>query len=250
MLHPVADVFVFMAIFARIGAMVMMFPVLGEISVSPRVRLAMALAFCIVLMPVVESSYPALPQSPVGLAGLLFVELFVGLLIGSVARLVTSALQVAGNVIAMQTGLSAAQAFDPTQGIQGAIVATFLSVVALTMIVATDLHHVMLAAMHGSYTMFKPGEVPALGDSSALILETIAGSFELGMALAAPFIVFGLVFYLAMGLLAKLMPQVQVFFVVTPASILLGFALLMVLLGTMMTWYLARFQDAILPFAG
>ena len=244
-----ADILLFLAVFARLGTMIMMFPVFGEVTVSPRIRLVIALACTLLLTPVVRGHYPPMPGSFAGVMAIVFGEIFVGLLIGGMARLVTSALQVAGNMISMQTGLSFAQNFDPTQGIQGALVGTFLSLIGITMIMATDLHHLLLAALSGSYVHFVPGKLPAMGDALALILDTSAEAFTLGIQLSAPFIVFGLVFYLAMGILAKLMPQVQIFFIVTPASIALGFALLMVLLGGSMSWYLGRFQDHLLPFA-
>jgi flagellar biosynthetic protein FliR len=244
-----ADLLIFLAVFARLGSMIMMFPVFGEMSVQPRIRIVLALACSLLLLPVVRAHYPPLTGDMTSFIGLLFGEIFIGILIGGMARIVTSALQIAGNIISMQTGLSFAQNFDPTQGIQGALVGTFLALIALTMIVATDLHHVLLAALAGSYVHFAPGKLPPMGDALALILDTSVAAFTLGMQLSAPFIVFGLVFYMAMGLLAKLMPQVQVFFIVTPLSIMLGFALFMVLAGGIMSWYLSQFQDHILPFA-
>lgn len=249
MTFAATDILICFAVFARLGTMIMMFPVFGEMTVSPRVRLAIALACTALLTPVVRAHYMPMPTGFAGVMGVLFGEIFVGIMIGGMARIVTSALQIAGNIISMQTGLSFAQNFDPTQGIQGALVGTFLSLIAMTAVVATDLHHLLLAALTGSYAHFVPGKLPPMSDALSLIVDTSAEAFTLGLQLAAPFIVFGLVFYLAMGLLAKLMPQVQVFFIVTPASIALGFALLMILLGGLMNWYLAQFQDHLLPFA-
>src|SRR5882724_85537 len=137
------DIFLFLAIFARLGSMIMMFPVFGEVTVSPRARLGIALACTLLLMPSLRSHYPAMSSDIGPLLGLIFCEMFIGILIGGTARLITSALQVAGNIISMQTGLSFAQNFDPTQGIQGAIVGTFLSLIAMTMVVATDTDHLL-----------------------------------------------------------------------------------------------------------
>lgn len=243
------DILLFMLVFARIGTMLMLFPAFGEISVSPRIRLTIALACTALLMPAVRHYYPPVADGFAPLFGLLFGEILIGVLIGSVARLLTSALQIAGNIISLQTGLSFAQNFDPTQGIQGAIIGTFLSLVAVTFLMAANLHHLLLAALSGSYRHFAPGKIPDLSDSFALILSTSSNAFTLGIELSAPFIVFGLVFYLAMGVLSKLMPQVQVFFIITPASIFLGFALFMILLGGLMTWYLGQFQHHLMPFA-
>ncbi len=243
------DVFVYLAVFARLGTMLMLMPVFGEISVSPRARLSIALAICFVLVPAMAKLYPPLPATPLALAGFIAGEVGVGLLIGTVTRLLVSALQTAGTVLAFQTGLGFAQNVDPTQGVQSALVGTFLTLLGVTLIVATDLHHLLIGALRGSYVLFAPGKLPPLGDMSALVTDTVASTFLLALQLSAPFLVFGLVFYLAMGVISRLMPQIQIFFVAMPANILLGLALLMLLLGTMMTWYLERIQEHIQPFA-
>lgn len=237
--------FVFMLIFARLGSMVMTMPALGEFAVPSRIRLGMALAICFVMMPVVGENYTALPTSLAGMAFALFGEIAIGLLIGLSARLLTSALQVAGTVVAFQAGLAYAQNFDPTQGTQTAIVGTFLSLLAVTLIFTLDLHHLVLAAMRDSYALFAPGTALAFGDFARMAVMTVAGSFRVGVQIAAPFIVFGLIFNLGQGVLSRLMPQVQIFFVAMPAGILLGFVLLMLLTSSMMMWYLDYFSTGI-----
>lgn len=244
------DLFVFLAVFARVGTMMMLMPVFGEISITPRVRLSIALALCLVLSPLVASLYPAEPSSPAALAAILFGEIAVGILIGTVARMVVQALQVAGTIFAFQTGLGFAQNLDPTQGSQSALLGTFLTLLGVTLIVTTDLHHLLIGALRGSYSVFVPGQFPNLGDATALVTDTVAGTFALAVELSAPFLVFGLVFYLVAGVISKLMPQIQIFFVAMPANILLGLALFMLLMGTLMTWFLDSFQDRITPFIG
>jgi flagellar biosynthetic protein FliR len=159
-----------------------------------------------------------------------------------------SALHVAGNIIAMQTGLAFAQNVDPTQGTQSAIVASFLSMLAVTLIFATDLHHLLIAAMRDSYVLFKPGEILPVGDFLQMAIKAVSGAFVLGVQLSAPFVVFGLVFYIGLGLLSKLMPQIQIFFIAMPANIGLGFALLFLILGAMMTWFLQGFEQSLSVF--
>ena len=80
------------------------------------------------------------------------------------ARLTISALQVAGSVVAQQLGLGFVTAVDPTQGQQGVIVGNFLTMLGITLIFATDLHHLVIAALNDSYTLFQPGEMPLVGD--------------------------------------------------------------------------------------
>jgi flagellar biosynthetic protein FliR len=100
------------------------------------------------------------------------------------------------------------------------------------------MHHLVIAALNDSYSLFEPGEVPATGDAAALITKTVAGAFRIGIQLSAPFLVFGLLFNIGLGVLARLMPQMQVFFVALPLSILLGFLFLVLVLGSMMGFFL------------
>lgn len=244
------EVFIYLAVFARVGTMMMLMPVFGEISVSPRVRLSIALALCLVLAPLVGKLYPLEPNKLSVLVGILLGEIAVGILIGTVARMLLQALQIAGTIFAFQTGLGFAQSLDPTQGAQSALLGTFLTLLGVTLIVTTDLHHLLIGALRGSYTLFTPGKIPDLGDATALVTDTVAGIFTLAVQLSAPFLVFGLVFYLTAGVISKLMPQIQIFFVAMPANILLGLALLMLLLGVLMSWFLDSVQNHITPFLG
>jgi flagellar biosynthetic protein FliR len=238
------EVFAFLLTFARVGAMVMLMPAIGEMAVPVRVRLGLALAVSFVMVPL-AAPMPIIPDQPFAMATLVGGEVLVGLMIGMTARIVMSALQVAGSTIAMQTGLGFVQAIDPTFGVQGAIIGTFLSLLAVTVIFATGLHVLLFDAIVRSYSVFVPGAAIPLADISALVLETIAASFALGVQLSAPFLVFGLVFNLGAGVLSKLMPQLQIFFVAMPASIILGLALLMLGCGALTMWFVDFFSQRI-----
>ena len=240
--------FVFILVFARIGSMVATMPAFGEVMVTARVRLALALLISLVMVPIVGDSYSGIPCNLGRMTMAVLGEIAIGLLIGASARLLTSALQVAGTAIAYQIGLAFAQNVDPTQGIQSAIVGSFLSVLAMTMIFATDMHHLLIAAMRDSYELFKPGEAIPFGDFAQMALKIVAGAFKVGIQMAAPFIVFGMIFNLGQGVLSRLMPQVQIFFIAIPANIFLGFALFMLMLSSMMMWYLDHFSSGVGAF--
>ena len=216
----------FMLSFARIGTMVMLLPGLGELTVPTRVRLTLALVLTAVIMPLHRSAYQVDLHAFVPVVQLLFQELLIGAVLGLLSRLTVSALQVAGMVVAQQMGLGFVTAVDPTQGQQGMLVGNFLAVLGLTMIFATDLHHLVIAALNDSYVIFRPGEMPVLGDVANALTTTVAGAFRIGVQIAAPFLVFGLLFNMGLGILSKLMPQMQVFFVGMPLSILIGFLIL------------------------
>jgi flagellar biosynthetic protein FliR len=170
-------------------------------------------------------------------------ELVVGLILGGIMRLITMAAAIAGSVIAFQAGLSVAQTADPTQGgVQGAVIGNFLGMLGVALIFATNLHHVALYAIRDSYEIFSPTDPLMFGDAAEMALNSAAGAFIVGVQMSAPFIVLGLVFYLGMGILGRMMPQLQVFFVAMPVTIIAGMVLLALLLTMMMGWYLTHYD--------
>jgi flagellar biosynthetic protein FliR len=216
----------FLLIFARTGTMVMLLPGLGEQNISPRLRLTIALVLAAVLLPLHRPAYH-IDTSALGPTIVLLVEeIMIGAVLGLTARLTISALEVAGSVIAQQLGLGFVTTIDPTQGEQGVIIGNFLTMLGITLFFATDMHYLVIAALNSSYDLFEPGEVPA------------AGAFRIGIQLSAPFLAFGLLFNIGLGVLSRLMPQMQVFFVALPLSILIGLLFLLLVLGTMMGFFL------------
>ena len=232
-------VLVYALVFARTGSMVMLLPAIGEAGIPSRVRLALARAVSFAMTPVVAHLYPQeMPQSVMAFGLMLTQEITAGVLVGLMSRIIMSALSVAGTVIAMQTGLSYAQSIDPSMGEQAAIVGNLLSMLGAVLIFATDLHHLAIGAIQGSYTLIPPGASLPTGDMAELAVRLVSGSFGLGLQLAAPFIVFAFAVNAATGVLARMMPQLQVFFVAMPINVLVGFMLLSLLIGSMMTVFL------------
>lgn len=243
-----AQIFAFMLVFARVGGMVMLMPGFGEVAVPAWVRLGLAVTISAVIFPLVGASLPPMSASTPGLALAVGTEAMTGLFIGGVARLLLSALHVAGTIIAFQSGLAAAQGFDPAQQSQSAIVATFMTLVGVNLIFATNLHHLLLLAMVDSYAIFAPGNLPPVAQFSELAVTTAARSFAVGLQIASPFLVFGLIFNVGLGLVARLMPQLQVFFIAVPAQILLGFMILSAVFSSVMMWFLEYFESGLSPF--
>src|SRR6266513_1204855 len=231
----------FILMFARIGTMIMLLPGLGEMSVPARVRLTVALVLTFVLFPLHRAGYTIDLRSPGPVIIALAQELLIGMVLGLTARLTISALQVAGSVIAQQLGLGFVTAIDPTQGQQGLILGNFLTLLGVTLLFATDSHHLVIAALSESYRIFSPGELVPSGDVAALATRAFATAFKIGMQLSAPFLVFGLVFNIGLGVLARLMPQMQVYFVGVPLSILIGFLIFALVITAIMGTFLDYF---------
>ena len=224
----------FLLTFARIGTMVMLLPGVGEQNMPTRVRLTIALVLTAVLLPAHQKAYTVDLTALAPVMVMLFQEIIIGAVLGLTARLAISALQIAGSVVAQQMGLGFVTAIDPTQGQQGMLVGNFLTLLGITLVFATDLHYLVIEALNDSYTLFQPGEMPLVGDVAQHVTQIVATAFRIGIQLSAPFLVFGLLFNLGLGVLSRLMPQMQVFFIGLPLSIMLGMLLLLVVVGAMM----------------
>lgn len=237
-------------VFARLGSMLMLLPALGDENMPARLRLVFALVLALVVLPVVLISLPPMPTTLPATAALLFGEILTGLMLGTAVRILFLAVQFAGTVIGFQSGLSGAMIFDPSQGGQTVLISRFLSILAVVLIFATDLHHLMLAGMVRSYALFQPGADIMMGDFAKLSVQMLAQSFVLGLQMAAPFLVYGLVFNTGLGLLARLTPQIQIFFISQPLGIILSLMLLMITIGMIMTLFVDRFGEGLRALMG
>jgi flagellar biosynthetic protein FliR len=238
--------------FARVGTLIMLMPGVGEQLVSARLRLSFALLVSLVLFPMVR---PLLPLQNGVLAGpsliaLLFGETLVGLVLGLTVRMVLAALQTAGLIVSQQLGLSYAMTVDPTMGGQQAALGNFLSLLGVTLILAADLHHLALDAIGRSYEVLPPNAVPGMGEAAMLAVKAIGRGFTLAVQISSPFIAFGILFNLGLGVLSRLMPQLQVFFVAVPASILIGMLILFGSVGVIMGVFLDDLGRYLAEFTG
>lgn len=242
------SIFQFMMVFCRLGSAVMLLPGFGEAYVPARVRLVFALTFSLALMPMLADRIPVLPAELDRFVVALLSEIGIGLFFGSLCRIILMAVLSAGTIIALQTGIANALSVDPATAQQAAVTGNFLIVVALVLIFATGLDHITLQALVGTYAVMPPGRLPPMGDFADFDSRIVADSFTLAVQMSAPFLVYGLVFTGAMGLLARLMPTLQVFFIAMPAQLLMGLGLLALTVSTMMIWFLDTYQRHLEPF--
>ena len=161
----------------------------------------------------------------------------------------TSSLTTAGEIISMQTTLSFAQSVNPSMQGTSTAVATFLSMMGLTLVMATGMHHLFIGAIVKSYTLFPFTRPVPINDAVTLAVQTVAQSFTLGVQLAAPVIVFSLVFNLATGLVGRVMPAFQIFFVASPLSVILGLSLLALSLGGIAMVWTDRYRELLNVFS-
>ena len=226
-------------VFARIGSALAFMPGFGERVIPLRFRLLVALVLSAALAPATPVDAVTI-DSPLLLVPLLAMEVTLGIWIGVTGRIVMLALQFVGYQIGLIAGL--ANAFAPETGaFQGStMIADALMMAGVALIFASDLHHLVIAALLMSYDIFPLGQIMP-GDLAEQIVKAVGASFYIGFALTVPFHVMGLVLNLGMGLANRMMPALPVFFVATPVLVAAGLFVLIVAAPSILEGFLDRF---------
>lgn len=245
MLEPILslDVFKVLLVFARIGAVIMLMPGFGAAFVSSNIRLALALAIAVVITPLVGHTLPALPRNVPQLVVAVGIEITIGLFFGLLVQMMMAALHMSGTIISFMGGMANALVVDPLTEQQGAVVNGLLANMALVLIFVLGLHGMILRAAVDSYVLFPPGSLPLWGVMSEAMAKQASLSFLLALEMSAPFLLVTVVYNAGLGLLSRLMPQMQVYFVAMPVQILLGHALIMIAVPLALVWFMGRFDD-------
>jgi len=231
-------------VFCRIGSALMVLPIFGERYVIGQARLWLALATSLAVAA--GTGAPAeLPQEPMQIARLVGLEVVIGLFIGAAVRLVVAVAHLAGGVIALQTGLASAAFFDPSEGTQASGTGNFLTILVLVALLMTDGHHLMLFGLAQSYQAMPLGGI-VLADMAETLARLSSLVFETATRIAAPLLLVGILLNAVSGVINRLMPSLQVMFVVMPVQIMVGLGAFMLSLAVTVTLALEFFETSLL----
>ena len=244
------NVYTFVVVFSRMGTVMIFIPVIGDTRILSRGRLFFALAISLILTPIISDLLPKMPTKPIELGLIIAGEILAGIFIGFVVRAMYFATQTAGTVISFVSGMANTMVYDPVVEQQSAIISGFMGSVAVLLLFVTNMHHLLIEAMVESYMLFKPGLAPNFGDMSQMMARQIADTFILGVQLSTPFVVVSLAYYMGLGVLTRLSPQIPVFFVAMPLQIIISTIVMILAIGGMMTVYLKHFNDNLQPLIG
>lgn len=239
-----AQIFAILMVFCRIGGAMMLIPGIGETYIPAQMRLILALGLSLVVAPLVAGTIVA-PASAAGVVRLIAFELIIGLYLGVVARILLLTLDTAGRIISFSIGLANAEVFNPQIATQGSLPGFFLLTIGTLLLLIADMHHLMIRALIDSYTMFPAGNALPLGDFSEAISRLASESFRVALQLSAPFLVLSFLFYLGLGVMARLMPQLQIFFVGLPIQVLMGVFILSAVLSGALALFLEYYADGV-----
>lgn len=216
--------------FVRIMAWLSVDPLLGNRSAPTTVRVSLAFALTIVVAPIL----PEMPKVPL-LSGdgflLLIQQLLIGLTLGFVLRLVFAAIEFAGQFMGLQMGLSFATLFDPIHGAQTPVLGQFMVLVTALLLFASNAHHLVIGALVDSFHQVPVSAAPLSARGLYTVLEWAGSIFSTGLKIALPISAVLLATNLAIGMMTRAAPQLNIFAVGFPLTLAAGFFILYMSLG-------------------
>ncbi|HVC49368.1 MAG TPA: flagellar biosynthetic protein FliR [Burkholderiales bacterium] len=211
--------------FLRILSMLAADPILGNTAIPARVKIGLAGFLSILLAPILPTPPYIDPGSPEGLL-LMAQQVFIGLAMGLAVRILFVALEMAGNLIGLQMGLGFATFFDPQNGTQVPVVAQFIELVGILLFLSVNGHYLVLEALSQSFNVWPvgPGQFHVGGIKALLGWASVM--FSIGLKIAMPAIAALLVANIAIGVVSKAAPQLNLFAIGFPITLAIGFVVL------------------------
>ena len=240
------DFYVYWIVFARFGGFLTFLPGFGEARIPMFVRLFLALFLSLATLSGLGTAAIDWQKSSLPFEIVLGIEFAIGAFAALAARVILSALDVAGSTIGFNMGLANVFSNSLATAQQTGLLSAFLIFTAITFLFALDFHHLVLEMLVHSYTFFSPAQYPSfdqsLGDMGQSLLRLISASFMLGVQLSFPIIMLNLLIFIGAGILNRLVPSVQIFFILQPIQIFLGLFVLMVCLQVLIRLFTQHFD--------
>jgi flagellar biosynthetic protein FliR len=211
---------------ARIGTACTLLPGIGEAELPATVRVLFACAFAALVFPTVMPLMPPVPQDVPRTVLMVAAEVFNGLWLGWLARLMMLALPMAGQLVAIAIGTTNVLQPDAMLGGGASALSRMLGLAAPVLVMAAGLHALPLTALAGSYQLVPPGQFLPVAETTDAFVGAVGEAFALALRLAAPFLMAAMLFHASLGLIARLVPQLQTYFAAVPGQIAGGLALL------------------------
>lgn len=213
----------FILVLVRISSMISMIPVFGENAVPSTVKWGLSLLISMMLFPIVKSGI-AIPAD-LGLLPMVMRiagEILIGVTIGFTARLIFAGIQLAGEMLGFQMGFSIANVIDPASNMQVSIIAEFQYLLAMLVFLTVDAHHIFLNAIAESYWTLSLFNVRFSGELLQVMIQFSKDMFVIAIKISAPVMAVLLFTNVAMGVVARTVPQMNIFVVSFPLQIAMG----------------------------
>lgn len=241
-----ADFERFLFVLFRVGAFIMFVPVLGSAQFPARLKVGLIVLLSFSVFPMVPQEAIAQPKGLMGLSVMLFSEMLIGFSVAYIMRMIFTAVQVAGTMIDFQMGFGVVNVIDPQTQSQVSITAQFQNIFATFLFLALNGHHLTIHALIESFEMINPHQFAFSASTAEFLVQAFAAMFVVAIQIAAPVMVILFFISVGLGLVARTVPQMNVFIVAFPLQI--GVGLLMV--GFTFTFFTALFKKQLteMPF--
>jgi len=216
----------YLLVLARIAGLVTAAPVFGHLLVPVRVRAGLAVVLAAALAPAVAPTPVAPPETTWALAGAIALESMIGVVLGLVSQLIFAGVQLGGQMAGIQMGFGMANLIDPQTQAQVTVVAHWQQLLALLVFLALDVHHLLLRALLASFHTAPPGGLGLAAVGLRGVVELAGNLFVDGVRISAPVLIALLLTNGALGVLARTIPQLNVFVVGFPVNVGVGLVLL------------------------
>lgn len=240
---PLQPFYVWLMVLLRTGFILGFFPLLGERFMPVKVRILLAMMLAIVIAPVAPVTAAQFPTSGSGMVMLVINEMLLGLGVGLIGRLMFAIIQFSGQIAGEQMGFGLINAIDPTGSHQISVVAELQYILSILIFLTADLHHLVLAVISQSYEILPPGGVTIGGDVVELMMRMGSTLFSLAVQLAMPIIVVIFAINVGLGMVARAVPQINVFMESFPLRIIAGLSVMMMTLGFSVLVWEQMFND-------
>jgi flagellar biosynthesis protein FliR len=235
----------FILVLLRVSAIVVTIPVFNDTSVPARLKAALSILITLIIFPVV---LPKIPH-PANYHVLILMyrmagEVMIGLIIGFAARLIFAGILIAGDMIGFQMGLSIANVIDPMTSEQESIITELQYLISLLIFLAVDAHHIFFSAIIQSYSILNPLTFHFSGQLMQLIFDFSKDMFVIALKLSAPLMAVLLFTNVGLGMVARTVPQINIFIVGMPLQIAIG----LIFLGLTAPMFATMTQDIFLNF--
>jgi flagellar biosynthetic protein FliR len=218
----------FLLVMFRAGGLFISAPILSNKNVPAMIKAGFAIILAIILLPLAARTQPLQISSVWTLAILAAKEVLTGFAIGFFFSLLFIAVQMAGSIVGYQIGLAIVNVLDPEAGSEVSIIGEFWYIVAALLFLAIDGHHAVLSAFADSYRLIPVGFFNFSGTVQEFIVRFTAYSFVMAVKIAAPVIITLFLTEVALGVVARTVPQMNIFIVGLPLKIGVGFLIIAV----------------------
>ncbi len=229
-----AEFIPFFFVFCRLMGLMLSMPFLGQVEVSLRFRLLAGLSLSFLLTQILPLSNVDFMMPYPSLAIYCARELLIGYFVGLVGRALMMILDLTGTIMSNQMGLSSATVFNPSLSGQGMMTLAIMISFGTAIFLSLDLHHLMFRGFVKSYHLFPINERLLLGDMSKGYEQILSLIFSMGLQLAMPFIIVFTILQIGFGLMNRMIPQMQIFFVSLPLQLWGGFMVFLITGGTIL----------------